>query len=766
MIAFVVWLAVPGTFAHAQVHPSNLDYHHLRSQVAIGLKHMCAITRGKVRCWQDARDPEIQKLIEMPLAVSSPLQIAAGDKHTCVLDSEDVRCNHVYKTWTQPKLKHVREIAAMENSVCALDKEGVKCWGENESSQKYIIPNLKKPRLLTAGGYQVSGHPPIVTFCAVDGEALYCQGSLASGKVNLDRPLKNARYVSVGAQRVCVIDDVGVACSIKSEPDLNFSQSDNLQQFEAAFDPCLLQNGKVQCGIKSNKFPYASPLPIRPLFIVPGRTKNMCAVAEDFEMFCWGITNTNVPWRIPPNFIKMAVTASALCTLSPGSVRCFGNDQDGGLQVPELKNPYDISASPAGVCVLDDEGLKCWRDKSTAEVTVQLADLKVPHPKNDRFKQVAIGELYVYLATELKHLYAYAPTGRNLMNFGAPFGGPHEKLTTGTNKVCTLRDSQVWCAGSNFFGAKNIMELNDLVDVRVQGNVLCAKRKSSEVQCASQENLPNVGLTFSPVDATKTPFPFEQVFELSAACQMSHSSTGRLLKCDSQDMTVWPKFRDPVVAANDHTSFCIWDRVDKNMMCRGLSYIPWEDGSVHKKINGNRFFTLEKLPAHLRVIAHYSLPARRMFLEELAAFADRLSESKSSRWRMLRFLEPLVKTEDAPFFVEEIEPAYSQAMEHLRFQLEGEFEAHSQEQLVVALRVMAAALKTMGEFLAPADRAAIVVALRDLSRATVRPDAEAVKSALKSAAAVDTAKFTSPQTEFLVQSLHMATEWLKAEMSL
>lgn len=776
----ILWLVVGWTSVFAQTQ-NKLDYHYLRAQVGIGFKHMCIISKGKVRCWQGGRDPEIQRLIEMPMPVANPLQIAAGDKHTCVLDGEDVHCNHVYKTWTQPKLKRVREIAAIENVACALDQEGMKCWGEDERSQKFLIGGLKKPRLLTAGGYLVpereAWRTQYTSVCVVDGDELHCQGNVTKGKVALKRSLKNPRYIAVGISRVCVLDDLGIICNKDFPAEADFKPSDNFQQVENEPHACQFQDGEVTCGFMTNMTPQKMRLPIKPLFIVPGRTRNMCAVAEDFEMFCWGEANTNVPWRVPTDFTKFIVARESMCTLSPAGVRCFGSDIDGALQVPDLRKPYDIAGSSAGACALDDEGVKCWRDNFRDSYVPYLKNIALAHPAGTRYKHVAIGDYYVYLTTDQNSVLAYHPGERKLMDLKAPYGPPFEKLA-GSSTACGLRAGRVWCADNSFQTTPQVFEWTDVEDIKLIRNTLCVKRKGNVAACFHGER--SIAYTFPTlsrqVSAPKIPFPPEQLYELSTACEiLKYSNYDPYWNCESKDIISWPKFKDPMVAGINNTSFCVWDRTDRGLVCSnqilksegsGLIHIPWLEGSVRRKIIGNHFFTLERVAAHLRALARYSLPARRVFLDELAAFADRLSDSKSSRWRLLKFLEPLVKTEDSPFYVEEIEPAYTQAMKDFEFRLEGEFEAHSAEQLVIALRVMAASLKTMGEFLPPEERAAVVNALREISRATLNPDAQTVSKALVAAKFVDVTKFTAPQTEFLVQSLNLAAEWLKAELSL
>jgi len=116
-------------------------------------------------------------------------------------------------------------------------------------------------------------------------------------------------------------------------------------------------------------------------------------VVHNSDVSCWGYyaksgleygsetemvyVNTRRQYQDP----QLAVGVQHYCVLDQGTVDCFLNNELGQKEVPELVNPYEISAGMHFTCALDDTGLVCWGDPGAVFDINPLDDILI-NPRN------------------------------------------------------------------------------------------------------------------------------------------------------------------------------------------------------------------------------------------------------------------------------------------------------------------------------------------------------------------------------------------------
>ncbi|MCX6126516.1 MAG: RCC1 domain-containing protein, partial [Proteobacteria bacterium] len=119
-------------------------------------------------------------------------QVALGSKHVCALTNKNVECwgDDKYKQLQTPNFRNPVQIDAYENDSCALDVNGVRCWGEGRVKEKPFVGSI-------FGGPQVEVSPEQISFmsgsiCGVVKKSLQCPDArLEFPKVNIETDLLN-----------------------------------------------------------------------------------------------------------------------------------------------------------------------------------------------------------------------------------------------------------------------------------------------------------------------------------------------------------------------------------------------------------------------------------------------------------------------------------------------------------------------------------------------------------------------------------------------
>jgi hypothetical protein len=263
------------------------------------------------KCWA-----RFIKAFNMAKSPTSKIgKIATGYGHTCVIDTEGVKCwgKNNFGQITVPSLRNPKLVSAGFYHTCSLDEDGVKCWGSNAAGQANV-PTLRNPKLVSAGTYHT---------CALDDNGVKCWGLIDDGQTKVPS-LENPKLVSAGERHTCALDDNGVKCW------------------------GLIDDGQTKVPSLEN-----------PKLVSAGGRKT-CALDDD-GVKCWGYNGygeANVPSLNDPKFV--ATGHGHTCSLDNDKVKCWGYNHEGQTNVPSLINPKLVSVGEYHTCAIDDGGVKCW----------------------------------------------------------------------------------------------------------------------------------------------------------------------------------------------------------------------------------------------------------------------------------------------------------------------------------------------------------------------------------------------------------------------
>ena len=337
--------------------------------VAVGARHACAIaSKGVVLCWGDNRDGQLgdgtTKQRNAPVAVTGltnpAVAIAAGDAHTCALDSTGaVLCwgsnaagalgdgSSAAQRSTPgpvPGLSGVTSIAAGGTSTCVAASGSALCWGGNQLGQlgdgttmSRSAPTATKGVLggLQAGASSLAPSADHTCLIASNG-SVECAGDDTNGALGNAGNLSVPTYVSSGVTSgaVAVTSGIAVSCA-------------------------LIDDGTVQCwgfggdGELGNGGRDASDMPV-PVSNLAGVTSvaagfhHVCAVASG-AVSCWGDLGVDgLDGGLGEGGASAALTPVAVAGLSAG---------------------VSSVAAGGGTCAVTTAGaVLCWGDNTYGQV--------------------------------------------------------------------------------------------------------------------------------------------------------------------------------------------------------------------------------------------------------------------------------------------------------------------------------------------------------------------------------------------------------------
>lgn len=140
--------------------------------------------------------------------------------------------------------------------------------------------------------------------------------------------------------------------------------------------------------------------------------------------------------------IQLLAGSDHTCLLKGGKVDCFGRNDKGQTNVPELTNAKLIALGITHSCALDSFGVKCWGDNSQNQ-------LNVPGLWNVR-KIAAAGSTTCAIHEDGLQCWGYS--NNFLLSFPRNTRNPRE-LAMGSSQACVLDDSGMRCWGSGFSGS-------------------------------------------------------------------------------------------------------------------------------------------------------------------------------------------------------------------------------------------------------------------------------------------------------------------------
>lgn len=251
----------------------------------------------------------------LPSFDTQAYQLSAGEKHTCAIDNDGVKCwgRNTFGQRSTPALSNSTEVSAGGNHTCAIDDNGLTCWGDNVFGQN-SVPVLSTPTQLSAGNNHT---------CAIDSNSVKCWGHNGFGQLNVPE-LSNPTQINAGGDHTCVLNDTGVVCWGRNEHRQNDA-------------PVLSNPRQVTAG------------------------KNHACALDDNGVICWGSNGfgqLNVPALSNPT--KISAGDGHTCAINDSGVKCWGDNTANQSTVPALSNTTLLSAGGKHTCALDNDEMKCW----------------------------------------------------------------------------------------------------------------------------------------------------------------------------------------------------------------------------------------------------------------------------------------------------------------------------------------------------------------------------------------------------------------------
>ena len=371
--------AVPGTWA----------------VLSPGRWHSCGILQnGRALCWGSSEDGKRQ----VPDVNTRWIDIVAGQDHSCGVgenyeahcwgsDADDraspgslaflkvssryfhgcgrtfdggVRCwgSSTYGRTTVPTLPVRFVTMSGTETLCALTSEGkAECWGRNDYDQDEVPASITKWSMVAAASFHACG------IVSGTGE-LQCWGSDSDGRATVPSTGEDAvagwKSVSVGNYHTC-----GITASSN-----------------------LLCWGTDVCG--ETQVPNIGDEPTgrtRWSRVIAGRFVT-CGTTANGTTMCWGCNDAgHIPPSLsqPPGPRSLALGYFHGCAIvntegtnapynSGGPLLCWGNNQQGQLNVPTLSAGLSwmaVSCSQSVSCGLTSNGsVLCWGASSTGQLNV------------------------------------------------------------------------------------------------------------------------------------------------------------------------------------------------------------------------------------------------------------------------------------------------------------------------------------------------------------------------------------------------------------
>jgi alpha-tubulin suppressor-like RCC1 family protein len=389
--------------ADARLAPPRVE------QLAAGYEHTCVLfDGGNVRCWGKGADGRLGTGAtasigddETPAAIPDialggrAVQITAGRDHTCaLLDTGKVRCwggnaggqlgyGHTRSIGDDeapasagdvPLDEPVTQIAAGDAYTCALLASGrVRCWGdspEGETGHGLDGRNIGDDEAPTAfpalelGGRITqlagAGSSPCVL---LDGGSVRCWGAVVGSTADRYTPAAKHPLVALGVPAVRLAAGVGSlrVCAITAAGHLRCwgSGSFGLVGFAFEIEAVGVSRGWAPTPAKLGDVPLAGGVTGAAL-----GGDHSCALLDTGRVRCWGEARFGVLGPASPErvlardaveidvggrAVEIAAGAFHTCAvLDTGTVRCWGNNDDGQLGYG-LRENVGEKRSPAAV---------------------------------------------------------------------------------------------------------------------------------------------------------------------------------------------------------------------------------------------------------------------------------------------------------------------------------------------------------------------------------------------------------------------------------
>ncbi len=510
-----------------------------------GRHHTCVVRgTGAVVCWGSNEGRQLGH-DQLPKAnapstvpgVSDIVEVAAGDRHTCVRDEEmDVFCWGGKQISLQPinGLRDVIGVSAGGRDACALEHDGaVKCWDMYGSS--VVLDEIRG----VAGGLEVAlgaRHGCVRTELG----RVQCWGSNRFGQLGDGRArfraaaaeiagLTHVIDIAAGKAHTCALrSDGGVYCwgwggrgqlgdGARSNANRPRAVEDlGAEAVELAagddFSCARLVDGRVQCwgsaahgqlghGVAHEDATFARPVWVAGLSeatAIAAGEKHACAEIAGERVVCWGANEEGQLGEGPRLFRPLPTThkklgepvlrlaagsAHSCAVVDGGRVRCWGHNtawQLGDRAASRCSTPIDVRNLPPAVAVTNGGKHSC----------ALLRDGKVACWGTNGRGQM--GDAKREMRTRAKIVPKLATV---------------TKIDAGLNHTCAIRaDKTLVCWGDNRFaqlgdGTRSVKTSptsaralgRDIVDVAAAAKHTCALKANGAVWCWGRNDVGQIG---------------------------------------------------------------------------------------------------------------------------------------------------------------------------------------------------------------------------------------------------------------------------------
>ena len=209
-----------------------------------------------------------------------------------------------------------------------------------------------------------------------------------------------------------------------------------------------------------------------------------CALADQ-SVLCWGSNEygqTDVPELINPTQVYAGYFHS--CALTEQGVQCWGNNEYGQTDIPELINPTQVALGAYHTCALTEQGVQCWGSDFWAQSTT---------PELTNPSQIFADSYHTCaLADGRLQCWGYNSAGQTLV----PELMRPTQAALGFQHTCALSEQGVQCWGHNGYGQTTVPELTNPTQVAAGVVHTCALADEG-VRCwgfnnYGQTNVPNL----------------------------------------------------------------------------------------------------------------------------------------------------------------------------------------------------------------------------------------------------------------------------------
>ena len=329
-------------------------------QVSAGYHHACVLWDSKIRCWGAGRQPYGSTgLDKTPPASRPPVELTAGELPV--------------------------QIAAGDGHSCALLENGqLRCWGSNFSGQLgtgAASPYEARPVAASALRQPLTA--------VITGSAATC-GRTAEGKVLC---WGSNGFGQLGIEGLTNVSVLAPAEATKF--------GENIRDFELARDTvapntCALAGDTVRCWGRGSGFPATITGLTAPTAIEAGAVHG-CVLEAAGELRCWRGDNLGVdaPETLLTGVRSFATGDAHTCAVTTEArLLCWLGHQVSALPgsflegltatpqlIPELTDVMQVTAGDDFTCALTGDGrLWCWGANDGGQLGLGVPDTSRPRP--------------------------------------------------------------------------------------------------------------------------------------------------------------------------------------------------------------------------------------------------------------------------------------------------------------------------------------------------------------------------------------------------